>query len=190
MKRSEEIKSKEMKEDLSRRNFIRTTAVGVSAAALAGLTEKPARAAALPKLKWDKEADVVVLGCGGAGTVAAVTAHDAGAKVIVIEKAPEGGGNSRIGGADFCYTVPAKTGDAATFMHAVCNGTTPMEVCQAWANEITGNREWLDKMGIAYSASKDRFAARTLNRSPAWAGYFTEESREMASGSTRAWRRC
>ena len=163
-------RTKEMNEDLSRRNFIRTTAVGVSATALAGLTEKHARAAALPKLKWDKEADVVVLGCGGAGTVAAVTAHDAGAKVIIIEKAPEGGGNSRIGGADFCFTVPAKTGDAATFMHAVCNGTTPMEVCQAWANEIAGNREWLDKMGIAYSASKDRFASADFKSFPGAGG--------------------
>jgi hypothetical protein len=161
-------RTKEM--DNSRRNFIKTTAVGVSATALAGLTEKPAHAAALPKMKWDKEADVVVLGCGGAGTVAAVTAHDAGAKVIIIEKAPEGGGNSRLGGADFTFTVPSKTGDAATFMHAVCNGTTPMEVCEAWANEIAGNREWLDKMGIAYSASKDRFASADFKSFPGAGG--------------------
>ena len=31
--------------------------------------------------KWDKESDVVVVGYGGAGAVAAITAHDAGAKV-------------------------------------------------------------------------------------------------------------
>ena len=36
---------------------------------------------------WDEEADVVILGCGGAGAVAAITASDAGAKVIVVEKA-------------------------------------------------------------------------------------------------------
>jgi len=30
--------------------------------------------------KWDFEADVVVVGYGGAGAVAAITAHDAGAK--------------------------------------------------------------------------------------------------------------
>ena len=28
--------------------------------------------------KWDFEADVVVVGYGGAGSVAAITAHDAG----------------------------------------------------------------------------------------------------------------
>ena len=35
---------------------------------------------------WDEDADVVILGCGGAGAVAAITACDAGARVIVVEK--------------------------------------------------------------------------------------------------------
>ena len=37
---------------------------------------------------WDLEADVVVVGFGGAGVAAAVTAHDLGAEVILLEKAP------------------------------------------------------------------------------------------------------
>lgn len=43
------------------------------------------------------EADVVVVGAGLAGLCAALTAHDAGARVIVIERAPveERGGNTR-----------------------------------------------------------------------------------------------
>jgi flavin-dependent dehydrogenase len=47
---------------------------------------------------WDEEADVVVLGYGFAGATAAITAHDAGAKVLLLEKAPERykGGNSRV----------------------------------------------------------------------------------------------
>ena len=40
--------------------------------------------------KWDVEADVVVVGFGAAGVAAAVTAHDLGAKVVILEKAPEG----------------------------------------------------------------------------------------------------
>jgi flavocytochrome c len=35
--------------------------------------------------KWDGEADVIVIGGGNAGLPAAITAHDKGAKVIVIE---------------------------------------------------------------------------------------------------------
>ena len=38
------------------------------------------------KTGWTEEADVVVVGFGGAGAVTAITAHDAGAKVIILEK--------------------------------------------------------------------------------------------------------
>ncbi len=133
---------------LSRRDFIRTTAAGAGAAALAGVSPRPAGAAGLPK-KWDREVDVIVVGCGGAGTTAAITAHDAGAKVIILEKAPEGGGNSRVGGAQFTYSTPEKKDNAAKYLYYACNGTTPMDVCQAWADEMVHNRGWLDKMGVA-----------------------------------------
>lgn len=46
---------------------------------------------------WDGEYDVVVVGFGGAGAVAARNAADAGASVLLVDKAPEGheGGNTR-----------------------------------------------------------------------------------------------
>ena len=44
--------------------------------------------------KKDKKWDVVVVGAGTAGLVCAITAHDAGAKVCVIEKADRPDGNS------------------------------------------------------------------------------------------------
>ncbi|MEM3400393.1 MAG: FAD-dependent oxidoreductase, partial [Nitrososphaerota archaeon] len=39
--------------------------------------------------KWDMEADVIIVGGGGAGLAAAITAHDEGAKVLIIEKMPQ-----------------------------------------------------------------------------------------------------
>lgn len=45
--------------------------------------------------------DVVVIGAGGAGFAAAVSAHDSGAKVVMLEKMPTLGGNSLISGAEY-----------------------------------------------------------------------------------------
>lgn len=44
--------------------------------------------------------DVVVVGSGGAGLAAAIEAKNAGADVIVLEKMPISGGNTRISGAE------------------------------------------------------------------------------------------
>ncbi|GHU96742.1 FAD-binding dehydrogenase [Spirochaetia bacterium] len=51
----------------------------------------------LSTVSWDAEYDVVVIGFGGAGASASVSAADNGAKVLLLEKAPEGeeGGNTR-----------------------------------------------------------------------------------------------
>jgi succinate dehydrogenase/fumarate reductase flavoprotein subunit len=51
----------------------------------------------LSTVAWDAEYDVVVIGFGGAGASAAISAADAGARVLLLEKAPDGeeGGNTR-----------------------------------------------------------------------------------------------
>lgn len=72
------------KTELSRRHFLGAAVTGAAA-----LTVPAARAASssgeLPA-SWDMETDVVVLGCGGAGMMAACQAYDAGAKVEIFDK--------------------------------------------------------------------------------------------------------
>src|SRR5215510_2078579 len=55
---------------------------------------------------WDRQADVVVVGFGAAGAATAITVHNAGAKVILLEKAPQGheGGNTRVAGQGYLNT--------------------------------------------------------------------------------------
>ena len=50
------------------------------------------------KRKWDLEADVVVLGTGGAGMTAALAAHAGGATVAILEKSKLVGGTTAVSG--------------------------------------------------------------------------------------------
>ena len=79
---------------ISKRSFLKGFAAAAAGAAAAPLVHaKPGDP--LPQ-KWDREADVVILGYGGAGASAAITAKDAGADVVIFEKCPQGGGNTAV----------------------------------------------------------------------------------------------
>lgn len=45
---------------------------------------------------FDVEVDVLVVGAGGAGLAAAISAHDQGATVAIVEKLERPGGNSAL----------------------------------------------------------------------------------------------
>ena len=90
----------EEKNRISRRDFIKAAAIGGAAVVGSGILTGCASGSAtsdMPK-KWDKEADVVVVGYGGAGASSAIAALDAGAEVIVLEKREVPGGSTAISG--------------------------------------------------------------------------------------------
>src|SRR5687768_3820904 len=93
--------------------------------------------------KWDREADVVVVGFGGAGAAAAITAHDLGAKVLMLEKAPEGeeGGNTRIAGQGYLQIYDVDK--AVTYLDALSGPhPVPPQMVRTWAEEVRGNNDW------------------------------------------------
>ena len=97
---------------------------------------------------WDIEADVVVVGFGAAGVAASVTAHDLGARVVILEKAPEGehGGNTRVAGQGYLNTADAA--DAGAYLTALCGPyTVPPEMVTVWADEMCRNNDWLAGIG-------------------------------------------
>ncbi|MFO1025252.1 MAG: FAD-dependent oxidoreductase [Acetobacteraceae bacterium] len=98
--------------------------------------------------QWDEEADVVVVGFGAAGMAASVTAHDLGAKVVLLEKAPEGkeGGNTRVAGQGYLNTSSAES--AAAYLRALCGPyAVPEPMVRVWAEEMCGNNDWLASLG-------------------------------------------
>jgi succinate dehydrogenase/fumarate reductase flavoprotein subunit len=85
-------------------------------------------------MRWDEETDVVILGCGGAGAVAAIAASDAGAKVIVVEKG-EGGGNTRL--ATMAFLCPTNNSAAREHIKALSFGMLEemIDVYVEWASK-------------------------------------------------------
>ncbi len=99
------MESNQTKHDLSRRNSITTTATVDGAPDAVG----PGVGTGKIPGSWDLEADVVIIGSGGAGLPAAVKAADAGASVIVVETNYDVGGHAIISGGN----VPLGGGTSA-----------------------------------------------------------------------------
>ncbi|MFC1987291.1 FAD-dependent oxidoreductase [Chloroflexota bacterium] len=98
--------------------------------------------------RWDREADVVVVGYGAAGAATAITAHDAGAKVLILEKAPEGeeGGNSRVAGQG--WLAPAPIDRAITYFNSLADAyAVPQDIVRVWAEEMGKNTDWIKSLG-------------------------------------------
>jgi NADPH-dependent 2,4-dienoyl-CoA reductase/sulfur reductase-like enzyme len=75
---------------LDRRSFLAT---GAAVGAVAAMPVQPAQAA--DAIGWDREVDVVVIGAGAGGLVAAIAAREKGASVLVVEKNFDIGGRRR-----------------------------------------------------------------------------------------------
>lgn len=97
---------------------------------------------------WDYEVDVVVVGFGYSGASAAITAHDAGADVLILEKASEhfAGGNSRVSAGGM--RIPNNAQDAIENFRALCYGTVPDDDIVVMAKAIMDVPKILQRLGI------------------------------------------
>jgi succinate dehydrogenase/fumarate reductase flavoprotein subunit len=133
---------------VSRRNFLKGAAVAAPGMAVSNaLVAGEKTTTSIPR-KWDMETDVLILGTGFGGLSAAITAKDAGAKVIILEKMPQKyeGGNSKVSGN--MWWTPTNLPEALQYMEALCYGLTDKECLQALAEEMMKLNDWLTKMGI------------------------------------------
>ena len=105
--------------------------------------------------KWDYEADVVIVGYGGAGACAAIAAHDAGAKVLILEKdtVPRGGNTGCSGGGS---SIGVTVEGALNYLRAECWGTVAdEELLRTYAEETLKNPIWTEQLGgkVCWKAS-------------------------------------
>jgi succinate dehydrogenase/fumarate reductase flavoprotein subunit len=94
------------------------------------------------------EVDVLVVGYGAAGAAAALSAHDLGAQVLVVEKCPQPGGNSLVSSANTVYPqTPADAQRFTRYLTEVCQGTTPTELIATYVQGLVCLPDWLAAMG-------------------------------------------
>ena len=113
------------------------------------------------------QSDVLVIGAGGAGLVAAINAHESGAKVIVLTKEystrsqtcmAQGGINAALAnvGED---SVEAHVQNTLKSAHGIANEEAVRFMCEEAPDAV----EWLDSIGVPFSRTRDsKIAQRTL----------------------------
>ena len=135
------------------------------AAKKAGVTlakaDKKAHKKAARELPKTSNYDVVVIGAGGAGFSAAITARNAGANVVLLEKMPAVGGNSLISGAEMNVAknwVQPKLGinDDSPELHAQDtfkggDGKGDMKVINVMTHQALDAAKWCrDYLGVRF----------------------------------------
>lgn len=100
---------------------------------------------------WDHQVDVIVVGMGAAGAIAAIEACDAGGKVALLEKMPFPGGLSAVsaGGIRCTNNVEA----AFSYLQATCGGRTPDDVLRVLAEGMSEIPAYMAQLAAACNAT-------------------------------------
>jgi succinate dehydrogenase/fumarate reductase flavoprotein subunit len=149
-----------MPDHVSRRGLFLT-------AAAAGSVATGVRAA--PAVRWNREADVVVIGAGAMGLTAAIAARESGASIIVLEAQPHIGGHAITSGGN----VPLGGGTSAQKKHGIVDSPDLLfrdltdwsvvepngfpdyryndrEIIRAFADNSAATYEWLVGHGVVF----------------------------------------
>ena len=145
-------------------------ALGKAGVAASDLTQKEVEAKA--KNEVNETHQVIVVGAGGAGLIAAIKAKEAGADVIVLEKMSFAGGNTLISGAEYAAPgneIQKKEGieDSADKMYedVLVAGGKP-ELIRVLADKALEGANWLkDDAGVVWEDEMMFFGGHSVKRS-------------------------
>jgi 3-oxo-5alpha-steroid 4-dehydrogenase len=111
---------------------------------------------------WDDEADVVVVGFGGAGACAALEADAQGARVLVLDRFHGGGATAISGGVFYAgggthiQSEAGVTDDAEEmfrYLSLEVKGVVSEETLRDFCDSSVGNLTWLEERGVPFEAS-------------------------------------
>ena len=95
-------------------------------------------------MKWDEDVDVVVVGYGLSGGISAIEAHDAGAKVLIVEKSQYPGGLSILSGG---HVLCADDAEKATkYLHVTSGGRVDKDLVLTFAQGLAENEAYLRRL--------------------------------------------
>lgn len=113
--------------------------------------------------RWDRSTDVLVVGQGVAGACAAIAARQAGAEVLVIERASGGGGASAmsaglfyLGGGTPVQKACGYEDDAENMANFLLGNTgNPDEaLVRAFCDGSQAHFDWLEQQGVPFERSE------------------------------------
>ena len=182
-----ETKKEGLEAKRTRRDFFKNAAIA-GAGVAAGTLVPRAEAAPAARRKWDKEADVVVIGAGAVGLPAAIRAKEDGASVILLEAQKHVGGHAILSYGN----VPLGGGTSAQKKHNIRDSpdllfsdltdwsvvSTPgafpgyryndREIIRAFADNSAPAYDWLVAHGVIFvNKAPDNFGAmETGNSAP------------------------
>ena len=105
------------------------------------------------------QADIVIIGGGGAGLAAAVSAAETGVKnIIVLEKAATPGGNARLSHGIFAVGSPAQnkaginvsTDEVFKNSMEISKGKINPRLVRAFINKSADMLQWLENKGLKF----------------------------------------
>lgn len=107
----------------------------------------------IQRARWRLDTDIVVIGYGAAGATAAITAHDAGAQVIVLEKQAIQTPISNSFMSSGIFICPNDTKKARQYMEALYRVNpglywTEPHTLRAWVEHTRQNKEWVARLGV------------------------------------------
>ncbi len=119
--------------------------------------DSPLTNAALNLDHFDYETDVLVIGGGGAGCAAAITADDAGARVIIATKLRLGDANTMMAQGGIQAADKENDSPAIHYLDVVGGGhfTNIPELVEALVTDAPEAIQWLENLGVIFDKNPD-----------------------------------